>query len=66
MKGMSEVETTTMATILESIGTFFTSAIGWLGQVLDVVVSNPVLLIMVVAMPVAGVAIGYLSRLIRL
>jgi len=65
MKGMSEVEVT-LSTILTDIGTFFTQAISWLGQVLDVVVSNPVLLIMVVAMPVAGVAIGYLSRLIRL
>lgn len=65
MKGMSEVEVT-LSTILTDIGTFFTQAITWLGQVLDVVVSNPVLLIMVVAMPVAGVAIGYLSRLIRL
>ena len=62
---MSEVEVT-LSTILTDVGTFFTSAIGWLGEVLDVVVSNPVLLIMVVAMPVAGVAIGYLSRLIRL
>lgn len=52
--------------ILTSIGTFFTAAIGWLGEAIEVVVSNPVLLIMVVAMPIAGFAVGLLSRLIRL
>ena len=56
----------TLATVLESITTFFTSAIGWLGDVMQVVMENPALLIMCVCIPVAGVAIGYLSRLLRL
>lgn len=55
-----------MTAILTSIGEFFTQSITWLGDVLDVVTSNPVLLIMVIAMPVCGFAVGLLSRLIRL
>ena len=56
---------TTMSTILTEIGTFFTQAVSWLGDILDVIVSNPVLLIMVVAMPVIGFAVGLLNRLFR-
>lgn len=56
----------TMSTILTDIGTFFTQAVTWMGDVLDVIVGNPILLVMVVAMPVVGFAVGLLSRLIRL
>lgn len=55
-----------MSEFLTNIGTFFTQAIAWLGDVLDVVVSNPALLVMVLAMPICGFAVGLLSRLIRL
>lgn len=57
---------TTMSSILTDIGTFFTQAVTWMGDVLDVIVGNPILLVMVVAMPVVGFAVGLLSRLIRL
>lgn len=56
----------TMSTILTDIGTFFTQAVTWMGDVLDVIVGNPILLVLVVAMPVVGFAVGLLSRLIRL
>lgn len=56
----------TLSTLLTNVGTFFTQAITWVGEALDVVVSNPALFVMVIAIPVAGVAIGYLSRLFRL
>ena len=56
----------TMETILGDIGTFFTKSVDWMGDVLDVIVSNPTLLVLVVAMPVVGFAVGLLSRLIRL
>ena len=55
-----------MSAFLTEIGTFFTQSIAWLGDVLDTVVSNPALLVLVVAMPVCGFAVGLLSRLIRL
>lgn len=59
-------ETTTMETLLSSIGQFFTQAITWLGNLLDVVVENPALLILCIAMPIVGFAVGLLGRLIRL
>lgn len=56
----------TMAAFLNEIGLFFTQAISWLGTVLNTVVNNPPLLVLVIAMPVCGFAVGLLSRLIRL
>lgn len=55
-----------MAAFLDNIGEFFTESTGWLGEVLDIVVQNPALLVMVLAMPIVGFAVGLLSRLIRL
>lgn len=55
-----------MSSFLTEIGTFFTQSITWLGDVLDTVTTSPVLLVMVIAMPVCGFAVGLLSRLIRL
>lgn len=55
-----------MAEFLADIGTFFTQAVTWLGDVLDVVTGNPALLVLVLAMPIVGFAVGLLGRLIRL
>lgn len=55
-----------MSAFLTEIGTFFTQSVAWLGDVLEVVTSNPALLVMVIAMPVIGFAVGLLGRLIRL
>lgn len=60
---MAEV---TMSAFLTEIGTFFTQCMTWLGDVLDIVVANPALLVLVIAMPVVGFSVGLLSRLIRL
>lgn len=55
-----------MTEFLTNIGTFFTQSVTWLGDVLDTVISNPALLVLVIAMPVVGFAVGLLGRLIRL
>ena len=55
-----------MAEVMTTIGTFFTQSVTWMGDVLNVIVENPILLIMVVGMPIVGFAVGLLSRLIRL
>lgn len=55
-----------MADILADIGTFFTSATGWMSSILNQVVSSPALLILVIAMPVVGFGFGLLRRLIRM
>lgn len=55
-----------MSAFLTEIGTFFTQSVTWLGDVLDVIVENPALLVLCIAMPIVGFAVGLLSRLIRL
>lgn len=55
-----------MAAFLTEVGTFLTTAISWMGSVLDSVTSSPPLMVLVLAMPIAGFAVGLLSRLIRL
>lgn len=55
-----------LSEFLAPIGTFFTTAIGWLGSVLDTIVSNPPLLVLCLAMPIIGFAVGLLRRMIRL
>lgn len=67
MKGDSFMEPAlTMSEFLTNIGTFFTQSVTWLGDVLDVVVENPALTVLVLAMPIVGFAVGLLGRLIRL
>lgn len=60
------METTAISTLLSSIGTYFTTAIGWLGNLLTTITGNPALLILCIAMPVIGFSVGLLARLIRL
>lgn len=55
-----------MTEFLTNIGTFFTQSVAWIGDVLDVIVANPALTIMVLAMPIVGFAVGLLGRLVRL
>lgn len=63
---MGEQTAMTLASFLTDVGSFLTQAISWMGNVLDEITSNPPLMVMVLCIPIAGVAIGYLSRLIRL
>lgn len=60
------MEAVTMTEFLTNIGTFFTQSTTWLGDVLDIVIANPALTVMVLAMPIVGFAVGLLGRLIRL
>lgn len=58
-------ESYTLATLLADITTILTSVVSWIGTFVTVIVSNPLLLLFVV-LGVAGVAIGYINRLIRI
>lgn len=55
-----------MTTFLTEIGTFFAKSIAWLGEALSTIVSSPALLVLVVAMPICGFAVGLLHRLVRM
>lgn len=50
-----------MSAFLTEIGVFFTQAVTWLSDVLEVIVSNPALLVLVIAMPVVGLKICELN-----
>lgn len=55
-----------MTAFLGTVGEFFTQSVTWMGDVLDIVIENPALTVMVIAMPIVGFAVGLLGRLIRL
>lgn len=55
-----------MTQLLTDIGAFFTQSVTWLGNVLTTITGNPALLILCIAMPVIGFAVGLLNRLIRM
>ena len=55
--------TQTMAEFLTTIGTFFTQAITWMGDVLDAVIAHPALTVLVLAMPICGFAVGLFNRI---
>lgn len=55
-----------MSAFLTNITTFFTTALQWLGILMDTVTSNPALTVMVLGLPIVGFAVGLFSRLIRL
>ena len=54
-----------MTQLLTDIGAFFTQSVDWLGDVLTTITGSPALLIMCIAMPVCGFAVGLLGRLFR-
>ncbi len=59
------MEGVTMSTILTSIGTFFTQVITWAGEVLSLIVGNPLLLLFVAGFLVTGFVLGWVTRLFR-
>lgn len=54
----------TLASFISDIGTVFTAAIGWVGDVGDAIIASPVLLIGV-ALPIIGVGVGLFKRLLN-
>lgn len=53
-----------MAEILTSVGTVFTSAIGWVGTVANTIAGQPILLLACVGVPLCGIGIGMFKRLL--
>lgn len=59
------MESVTIATILTSIGAVVTQAVTWAGDIVDFVVDNPLVMVFV-AIPLVGLGIGMVKRLISL
>ena len=55
----------TVSSFLGDVTTFLGSALSWVGSCITTVMSNPILLVVVACMPIAGYGVGMLRRLIR-
>lgn len=54
-----------MEALLTSVGSVFTSAVGWVGTVASTITGQPVLLLFCVAVPLCGLGVGMFGRLIH-
>ena len=54
-----------MSTLMTAVGTVVTAAIGWMGQFADAITSNTILTLGVVAVPLVGLGVGLLGRLLK-
>ena len=59
-----EGATVTIATLIESVGTVFTAAIGWVGNVATTIAGQPILLLACVGIPLCGLGVGMFKRLL--
>lgn len=62
---MCTATTVSIATIMGDVGTMVTESIGWIGEYVGAIVSNP-LLEMFVIVSFVGLGVGLIKRLIRL
>lgn len=61
---MEEAATVTITTVVNSIGTVFTAAIGWVGKVAETIAGQPILLVACVGIPLCGLGVGLFKRLL--
>lgn len=53
-----------MEALLTAVGSVFTSAIGWVGEVATTITGQPILLLACVGVPLCGIGVGMFKRLI--
>lgn len=56
--------TVTIATLMAAVGSVFTAAIGYVGDVATTIVGSPILLLGCVGIPLCGIGIGMFKRLL--
>lgn len=59
------MDPTPMESLMTSVGTVVTAAIGWMGQFGTAITSNTILALGVVAVPLVGLGVGLLGRLMK-
>lgn len=59
-------EGASLATILTSVGTLVTQAISWMSSYLTAITGNDVLVLFCIALPLVGLGIGVIRRLVRI
>lgn len=60
----SEVVNGSMEAILSSAGSMVTEVLSWIGEVVTTITGNP-LLLMFVVLPIIGLGVGLVRRIIR-
>lgn len=55
-----------MSSILTAVGSLVTSAISWTNSYLGMITTNDVLVLFVIALPLVGLGIGIIRRLVRI
>lgn len=56
----------TLDNFLTSVGQIVQSVIAWMGMVWNFIAGNPVLACLIIGVPLCGIGVSYLSRIIRL
>lgn len=56
--------TVTVASLMTSIGSVFTTVIGWVGNVASKIAGEPILLLCCVGIPLCGIGVGMFKRLL--
>ena len=56
----------TTETFLSTVGQIVQSVVAWMGMVWGFITENPILTCLILAVPLCGIAVSYLGRLIRL
>ena len=54
-----------MSGFLGTISSVFTAALNWVTELLTTITGSPALIVLCLAMPICGFAIGMLTRLLR-
>ena len=60
-----EGEVVTMDALITAVSSLVTAAIGWVGDFITEITSQPLLLLFCVAVPLVGLGVGIINRLIR-
>ena len=59
-----EAASVTLSSLVTSIGSVFTTVIGWAGEVASTIASEPILLLACVGVPLCGLGVGLFKRLL--
>lgn len=59
------MENTTIVTFLENMSAIVTAAINWMGMFWDAISGDPILMTVVIGIPLVGLGVGLLTRLVR-
>lgn len=59
------MDPTPMESLMTSVGTVVTAAIGWMGQFATKIANTDLLILGVVAVPLVGLGAGLLGRLLK-